>query len=222
MYYDELYHHGIKGQRWGVRRFQNKDGSLTRLGQKRADRQAKAAAKEYEKRAARGEYSLDSKFESISGRTVKSGRRRSGPLDGAGAAIAGLAAVTAGAKILSGTKGKGDSAFKPEKKGGSPAEKILNNTSSITSSLAKGLGDRSNAKAAKEANKIDLSHASDQEIRDYVNRYNLEKQFRQITAEQYSSGQARTKEMIETIGAVASVGASIAGIIVAYNKIKNG
>lgn len=216
MYYDELYHHGIKGQRWGVRRFQNKDGSLTRLGQKRADRQAKAAAKEYEKRAARGEYSLDSKFESISGRTVKSGRRRSGPLDGAGAAIAGLAAVTAGAKILSGTK---------EKKGGSPAvtaEKILNNTSSITSSLAKGLGDRSNAKAAKEANKIDLSHASDQEIRDYVNRYNLEKQFRQITAEQYSSGHARTKEMIETIGAVASVGASIAGIIVAYNKIKNG
>ena len=25
-----LEHHGIKGQRWGVRRFQNKDGSLTR------------------------------------------------------------------------------------------------------------------------------------------------------------------------------------------------
>lgn len=25
---DELYHHGIKGQRWGVRRFQNEDGSL--------------------------------------------------------------------------------------------------------------------------------------------------------------------------------------------------
>ena len=25
----ELYHHGIKGQRWGIRRFQNEDGSLT-------------------------------------------------------------------------------------------------------------------------------------------------------------------------------------------------
>lgn len=34
MYY-ELYHHGIKGQRWGVRRFQNKDGSLTPAGKKR-------------------------------------------------------------------------------------------------------------------------------------------------------------------------------------------
>lgn len=33
----ELTHHGIKGQRWGVRRFQNQDGSLTAAGQKRYD-----------------------------------------------------------------------------------------------------------------------------------------------------------------------------------------
>lgn len=31
----ELYHHGIKGQKWGVRRFQNEDGSLTAEGEKR-------------------------------------------------------------------------------------------------------------------------------------------------------------------------------------------
>lgn len=34
-YADELYHHGIKGQKWGVRRFQNSDGSLTAEGKKR-------------------------------------------------------------------------------------------------------------------------------------------------------------------------------------------
>ena len=32
---EELYHHGIKGQKWGVRRFQDKAGSLTAAGKKR-------------------------------------------------------------------------------------------------------------------------------------------------------------------------------------------
>lgn len=30
-----IYHHGVKGQKWGIRRYQNKDGSLTPEGKKR-------------------------------------------------------------------------------------------------------------------------------------------------------------------------------------------
>lgn len=34
-YYNELYHWGIKGQKWGVRRYRNEDGTLTEAGKKR-------------------------------------------------------------------------------------------------------------------------------------------------------------------------------------------
>lgn len=36
-----FYHHGIKGMRWGIRKYQNKDGSLTDLGKKRYARDAR-------------------------------------------------------------------------------------------------------------------------------------------------------------------------------------
>lgn len=90
--HNELYHHGIKGQKWGVRRFQNPDGSLTTKGKKRfsklieldkqyeeaVNKSRDAADKEYKymrskglgkgedyKSEARDLYITDEKFKSI-------------------------------------------------------------------------------------------------------------------------------------------------------------
>jgi len=47
---DAISHHGIRGQKWGVRRYQNTDGSLTAAGRKRLEkRDTKWAHKNYDK-----------------------------------------------------------------------------------------------------------------------------------------------------------------------------
>ena len=60
----ELYHHGIKGQKWGRRRFQNPDGSLKPAGKKRYyDADGNLNEKGIEKYARKG-YAEDSKRKS--------------------------------------------------------------------------------------------------------------------------------------------------------------
>lgn len=48
-----LCHHGIKGQKWGVRRYQNKDGTLTAAGKKKIQEQIRA------RKAAKSEHDID-------------------------------------------------------------------------------------------------------------------------------------------------------------------
>lgn len=48
-YNNELYHFGVKGMKWGVRRYQNKDGTLTDKGKKRYSDEYKKEMIKYQK-----------------------------------------------------------------------------------------------------------------------------------------------------------------------------
>lgn len=45
-----LEHHGIKGIKWGIRRYQNYDGTLTDTGKKRYDKDIQRKQKRYDKK----------------------------------------------------------------------------------------------------------------------------------------------------------------------------
>lgn len=76
-----LSHHGIKGQKWGVRRFQNEDGSLTAEGKQRyltsvvrfSDKRVEKAEAKYNK--AREAYDADPTNRRAMKRYFRSGKR---------------------------------------------------------------------------------------------------------------------------------------------------
>ena len=80
---DYLEHHGIKGQKWGVRRFQNSDGSLTAEGRKRRglsdggreSRIQKMIGKSREKRAAKDSSSAEDKKAKIREAVIKNPKK---------------------------------------------------------------------------------------------------------------------------------------------------
>lgn len=79
----ELYHSGIKGMKWGIRRYQNKDGSLTPAGIKRYNREvqklkdreasikAKEKAKKYQDKLDKKKSELDDREAALKGGSPK-------------------------------------------------------------------------------------------------------------------------------------------------------
>lgn len=103
-----LVHYGIKGQKWGIRRFQNEDGTLTAKGKARSNKDSKRDSKTAKEKARSNKDSKrDSKKSSISDK-INSGKKAAingikkyGPVVAKSAAITALAAVGVPTVVLS-------------------------------------------------------------------------------------------------------------------------
>lgn len=107
-----LYHHGIKGQKWGVRRYQNEDGSLTPAGRERysdeqysRDRQiyGKIAANRIRRRVSKYGTTVSGERSREADRIARA--RKAASLSGkvgstAGAITGGIGGMLAGAAVV--------------------------------------------------------------------------------------------------------------------------
>lgn len=72
---EHLAHHGILGQRWGVRRYQNEDGTLTDLGKKRYKKKLEKKLWESEYRDSNADFYTDGKNYLVDPKNHKNYRR---------------------------------------------------------------------------------------------------------------------------------------------------
>ena len=70
--------------------------------------------------------------------------------------------------------------------------------------------------------KKDLSSMSDQELRERVNRMNMEQQYSMLSANKTSKGQAYAASTLEVAGSALAITSSALGIALAIKQLKKG
>lgn len=162
----ELYHYGTKGMKWGVRRYQNKDGSLTAAGKKRYDRDIR-------------ENNAKKKDNRI---------------------------------VIDGPDPK-----RWVKEDTSRAKKVVDSSSDTVRQLK----NIDNATRSKSTKKMDLSKMTDQELRDRINRANLEKQYNDMFAPSTTSrGREYASRILDSAGTVLTVTSSALAIALAIKELR--
>ena len=176
---EELYHHGIKGMKWGVRRYQNKDGSLTDKGMKRYARDAKE--KEF------------NKYDSSSGTYYRQSKKN-------------------GRSDL-----KAD-ASRYVKEDMERSKRLVDSSRNLSNELKRTVD---NSNRNRKVQKMDLSHMTDQEMRNQINRAMLERQYNDMfNPQRESRGREYVSQTLDKVGNVLAVTGSALSIALAIKELK--
>lgn len=201
---NELQHFGIKGMKWGVRRYQNKDGSLTPAGKKRYDE----SDEEREKKE-------------------KSKKRK---VKVATAAVATAAVATTAAmnkdKIKKGSEFV--NAKKPpkgEKKEATVEDykESLKKTQSADKALQgiKEIVNKADDVAYAKKVRNDLTQMTDKDLQQAVNRLNMEERYSQVMQQRHKieRGESTVNQILDVAGDVLSGAATALTIAVAIKEL---
>ena len=201
-YSDELYHYGILGQKWGVRRYQNEDGSYTSAGKERYRTNPYASTGI----SAVSRPSRKTAFEEAKEENRRKEERENKKKQ---------SEDTADKYFTQRKKGK-------DKPPSSPAEDITRETGKSLDS-AEHFARTANkiSKQNKKNDTPDLSEMSDEEIRQKINRMNLERQYNELTQKDTVSGWERTADILSLAKDVVIIGGTIVTIASTIHNIKN-
>ena len=203
---DELYHYGIKGQKWGVRRYQNKDGSLTPAGKKR-----RSSSDEVRN------MSTDELRQKV--RRLNNEQRY---IDLTKSSSSSISKTADGIERVSRIGGDANKIYKSMNGENNPYSKVANqgiDAMSRTARLTKKIDSnvRSKNDTVKALKKLETM--SDADLAKEVDRLDLEQQYSRLSNSKIRRGKTSVNEVLDIAGDIVGIGASAVAIAVGIKKL---